>query len=74
MQNNILFFKITIGQSCEISKAETYDREVGTFEKFLAANLDYKGVLITIETEKTISVKSGKITVLPVWKWLLANF
>jgi len=64
--------KLAIQVSCEISKAETYDREVGSLEKFLAANPGYKGVLITIETEKAISVKSGEITVLPVWKWLLA--
>lgn len=52
-------------------KTETYDREIGALDKFLSANPDYTGMLITENTERTILSKSGEIKVVPVWKWLL---
>ena len=63
--------RLAIQVSCDLTGPDTYEREVGGLEKFLTANPDYRGIIISRETETRITGKSTEITVLPVWKWLL---
>lgn len=63
--------RLAIQVSCEITNRETYEREVGGLEKFLAAYPDYRGILITADTERSIASRAGDIKVVPAWKWLL---
>lgn len=65
--------RMAIQVSCEISNRETYEREVGGLEKFLAAHPDYSGILITADTERSIASRFGDIKVVPAWKWLLED-
>lgn len=65
--------KLAIQVSCDISNDETYNREIGALDKFLSVNRNYTGILITENTEETISSKYGEIKVVPVWKWLLGR-
>jgi predicted AAA+ superfamily ATPase len=50
----------------------TYEREVSALEKFIAKNNLYKGIIITLDEERTIKTSSGnEFNVIPVWKWIL---
>ncbi len=50
---------------------DTYEREVGGLQRFLKANPDYQGYIITRDDEKEIAMEEKVIRVVPIWKWLL---
>ena len=56
--------------SYRIDDIDTYEREVGGLIKFLKAFKQYKGLIITWDTERQITVDGITIEVIPVWKWL----
>ena len=49
----------------------TYEREVGGLQKFLKAFPDYRGYIITHDTQSQIEAGDHLIEVIPIWKWLL---
>ena len=55
-----------------IEDADTYEREVGGLVKFLKAFKQYKGLVVTWDTERQIMEDGISIEVVPVWKWLLS--
>ena len=57
--------------SYSISDIDTYEREVGGLFKFLKTYRQYRGIVITWETEREIVEDGITISVIPVWKWLL---
>ena len=57
--------------SYSLSDSTTYDREVGGLVKFLKAYKQYRGLIISWDTERQITEDGITIEVLPVWKWLL---
>ncbi len=59
--------------SYSIDDADTYEREVGGLVKFLKAFKQYKGFIITWDTERQITEDGISIGAIPVWKWLLFN-
>lgn len=65
--------KLAIQVSYEISDTGTYAREIGGLDNFLSVKPDYTAILITKETENTITTKNGEIRLIPVWKWLLLS-
>ena len=56
--------------SYRIDDIDTYEREVGGLIKFLKAFKQYKGLIITWDTERQITVDGITVEVIPVWKWL----
>ena len=56
--------------SYRIDDLDTYEREVGGLIKFLKAFKQYKGFIITWDTERQITVDDITIEVIPIWKWL----
>ena len=58
--------------SYSIEDADTYEREVGGLVKFLKAFKQYKGLVVTWDTERQIMEDGISIEVVPVWKWLLS--
>ena len=64
---------LAIQVSYTIDDDETYEREVGGLIKFLNTYKDYRGIIITWDTEKTIE-KDGisPIEVIPIWKWIIS--
>lgn len=65
--------KMAIQVSYSISEDSTYMREAGSLAKFIKANKGYSGYIITRDEEKEIIEDGVHITVVPVWKWLLAR-
>lgn len=65
--------ELAIQVSYKTYNIETYDREVGGLIKFLKAYKQYRGIIITWDTERQITEDGITIEVVPVWKWLL-NF
>ena len=63
---------MAIQVSYSIDDADTYEREVGGLLKFLKAFKQYKGLVVTWDTERQISEEGISIEVVPVWKWLLS--
>ena len=59
--------------SYSIDDPLTYEREVGGLSKFLKAYKQYRGVVVTWDTERQIVENGEKIDVIPIWKWLLAR-
>ena len=57
--------------SYSLSDSTTYEREVGGLVKFLKAYNQYRGLIISWDTERQITEDGIAIEVLPVWKWLL---
>ena len=57
--------------SYSIDDLDTYEREVGGLVKFLKANKQYQGIIITWDTERQITEDGITINITPVWKWLL---
>ena len=53
-----------------IDDVDTYEREVGGLIKFLKAFKQYKGFIITWDTERQITEDGITIEVIPIWKWL----
>jgi hypothetical protein len=60
-------------QVCHILSKDNKEREIGglieVMEKF---NLR-EGLILTTDQEEEINLKSGKIKVMPAWKWLIAR-
>ncbi len=63
--------QLAIQVSYRIDDIDTYEREVGGLIKFLKAYKQYKGLIITWDTERQISEHGITIDVVPAWKWLL---
>lgn len=57
--------------SYSIDDPITYEREVGGLVKFLKVYKQYRGLIITWDTERQIVEDGVSIDVVPVWKWLL---
>lgn len=64
--------QLAIQVSYSIDDIDTYDREIGGLIKFLKQFKQYRGVVITRDTERQITTDGVSIDVLPVWKWLLS--
>lgn len=62
---------LAIQVTFSLSDPATYEREVGGLLSFLKAFPDYKGIVITRDSEQTIGAEDLTIEVVPVWKWLL---
>ena len=62
---------LAIQVSYSIEDSTTYEREVGGMVKFLKSYKQYKGLIITWDTERQITEDGITINVIPVWKWLL---
>lgn len=62
---------LAIQVSYSIDDDTTYEREVGGLLKFLKAYKQYRGLIITWDTERQITEDGISIDVVPVWKWLL---
>ena len=65
--------RIAIQVAYSLDDDTTYEREVGSLLKFLKAFPEYRGLIITRDTERRIEVDGHAIEVVPVWKWLLLN-
>ena len=65
--------ELAIQVSYNIDEIVTYEREVGGLIKFLKIFKQYRGMLITWDTERQITEDGITIDVVPVWKWLLSN-
>ena len=63
--------ELAIQVSYSIEDIEAYDREVGGLIKFLKAYKQYRGIIITWDTERQITEDGITIEVVPVWKWFL---
>lgn len=57
--------------SYKIDDIDTYEREVKGLAKFLKAFKQYRGLIVTWDTERQINEEGISIDVVPVWKWLL---
>jgi len=62
---------LAVQVSYNIEDPATYEREVGGITNFLKTYKDYRGVIITWDTERQIEMNGIKIEVVPCWKWLL---
>lgn len=62
---------LAIQVSYSIDDSNTYEREVGGMAKFLKAYKQYRGMVVTWDTEQQITEDGITINVVPVWKWLL---
>jgi len=62
---------LAIQVSYSIDDSTTYEREVGGMEKFLKTYKQYRGMIVTWDTERQITEDGITIDVVPVWKWLL---
>lgn len=57
--------------SYSLDDSTTYEREVGGIVKFLKAYKQYRGFIISWDTERQITEGDITIDVVPIWKWLL---
>ncbi len=62
---------LAIQVSYSIEDPQTYEREVIGLTRFLKAFRQYRGLIITWDTERHIEEDGIAIEVLPVWKWIL---
>lgn len=65
--------KLAIQATYKMDDADTYDREVGGLIKFLKTFKDYRGMIVSWDTEKRIQEDGIMIEVVPIWKWLLRH-
>ena len=65
--------KLAIQATYKMDDADTYDREVGGLIKFLKIFKDYRGMIVSWDTEKSIQEDGIMIEVVPIWKWLLRH-
>lgn len=65
--------KLAIQATYKMDDADTYDREVGGLIKFLKTFKDYRGMIVSWDTEKSIQEDGIMIEVVPIWKWLLRH-
>lgn len=63
--------QLAIQVAYSIDDPNTYMREVGGLTKFLKAHKQYRGLIVTWDTERSIVEDGISIDVLPIWKWLL---
>ena len=63
--------ELAIQVSYSIDDIETYEREAGGLAKFLKTCKNYRGIIVTWDTERTITEAGTTIEVMPAWKWLL---
>lgn len=63
--------ELAIQVSYSIDDVATCEREAEGLAKFLKAFKNYRGIIITWDTERTITHTGIDIEVMPVWKWLL---
>ena len=63
--------ELAIQVSYSIDDIDTYEREAGGLAKFLKTYKNYRGIIVTWDTERTITEAGTTIEVMPVWKWLL---
>ena len=55
-----------------MDNAATFDREVSALDKFIAVNPQYKGIIVTLDEERSIKSSTGlDIDIIPIWKWVL---
>ena len=66
--------KKAIQVSYSIDDLDTYEREVGGLVKFLKTYKQYKGIIVTWDTERQIVEDGITIEAVPVWKWLVQDF
>lgn len=59
--------------SYSIDDIDTYEREVGALVKFLKVYRQYRGLIVTWDTERQLTEDGIAIDVVPVWKWLLED-
>jgi predicted AAA+ superfamily ATPase len=64
---------VAVQVSYNIDDLDTYEREVEGLVKFLKANKQYRGQIVTWDTERQITEEGIAIQVIPVWKWLLTD-
>ena len=62
---------MAIQVSHSIDDLDTYEREVGGLVKFLKTFKQYRGVIVTWDTERQITEDGIVVEAIPVWKWLL---
>ena len=62
---------MAIQVSHSIDDLGTYEREVGGLVKFLKTFKQYRGVIVTWDTERQITEDGIVVEAIPVWKWLL---
>ncbi len=63
--------RMAIQVSYSMEDAATRERELGALAKFLKANPEYDGWVITRDHEEEVDLNGKRVHVLPVWKWLL---
>lgn len=56
-----------------IDNGSAYEREVGGLLKFLKVFNQYHGIIVTYDTERTITEDGITIEVVPMWKWMLSE-
>ena len=64
---------MAIQVSHSIDDLGTYEREVGGLVKFLKTFKQYRGVIVTWDTERQITEDGIVVEAIPVWKWLLTK-
>ncbi len=62
---------LAIQVSYNLDDHDTYEREVGGLIRFLKVFNDYRGIIVTWDTEQQIENEDLRIDVIPCWKWLL---
>lgn len=65
--------ELAIQVSYNIDDINTQEREVGGLVKFLKTFRNYRGIIITWDTERQITEDGITLEVIPIWKWLLAE-
>lgn len=66
--------KLAIQVTLKMDTAATFEREVSALDKFISINPQYKGIIVTLDEERTVKSNSGfDIEVVPVWKWVLSG-
>ena len=64
--------KLAVQVTLRMDNAATFDREVSALDKFISINPQYKGIVVTLDEERTVKSTSGiDIEVIPIWKWVL---
>ncbi len=64
--------KLAVQVTLRMDNAATFDREVSALDKFIAVNPQYKGIIVTLDEERSIKSSTGlDIDIIPIWKWVL---
>ena len=63
--------QLAIQVAYSIDNPNTYMREVSGLIKFLKAHKQYRGLIVTWDTERRVVEDGVAIDVIPIWKWLL---